>query len=103
MTIKIYNVFFLVELTIESALKELGRLTNTWPNLLHALGIDRTIEIQIRSQHPGDDPGAMEDMLRHWFDNYNCSWDKLARAFIRFDKSVGAYFYNKYVNPECKW
>ena len=68
------------------------------------LDIDRTVETQIYEECRGDDDSAMRRVLRHWFDNYEPSWEGLAIALMSLSpyKKKGAYIYNKYVNPESK-
>ena len=89
-------------MTVETALEELKNVP--WPMLRLTLGIDRTIEAKIGTECRGDEEAAMAWLLRHWLDNYESSWEALAKALMSVPPFMrrGAYLYNKHVNPECK-
>ena len=75
-----------------------------WPQLCLGLDIGRSVEAQIYKECREDDDSAMRQVLRHWFDNYEPSWEGLSIALMSLSsyKKKGAYIYNKYVNPESK-
>ena len=72
--------------------------------LLLALDVDQEKETQIANECRGNDEKALSQLLRHWHDNHDSSWEKLAEALMSLPpfRRRGTYLYNKYVNPQCK-
>lgn len=87
---------------MDNALNEVRNVS--WPMLLDALGVDKSMESKIADEYGADSNTAMKEVLRHWMNNHeDVSWKVLAKALMSLPpfRRHGTYLYNKYVNPEC--